>query len=88
MVTSLTVSLCIPGLLNRLVKEFVASNDVKQIKKLTSVLTEEISLSHNCHARKGGLNGLAAKAIALGKVSKTGDYCTKQYNKLYFTVTY
>lgn len=51
-----------------MVKEFVSSNDVKQIKRLTQVLAEEFAVSHNCHSRKGGLIGLAATAIALGKV--------------------
>ena len=51
-----------------MVKEFVANNDVRQIKRLTSVLAEEFAVSHNNHARKGGLIGLAATAIALGKV--------------------
>ncbi|KXJ24188.1 protein VAC14 homolog [Exaiptasia diaphana] len=51
----------------RMVKEFVASNDVKQIKRLTQVLAEDFAISHNCHSRKGGLIGLAATAIALGK---------------------
>lgn len=52
----------------RMVKEFVANNDVRQIKRLTSVLAEEFAVSHNNHSRKGGLIGLAATAIALGKV--------------------
>lgn len=51
-----------------LVKEFVANNDVRQIKRLTTVLAEEFAVSHNNHSRKGGLIGLAATAIALGKV--------------------
>ncbi|PFX23014.1 Protein VAC14-like [Stylophora pistillata] len=53
--------------IERMVKEFVASNDVRQIKRLTAVLAEEFAVSHNNHSRKGGLIGLAATAIALGK---------------------
>lgn len=52
-----------------MVKEFVASNDVRQIKRLTAVLADEFAVSHNNHSRKGGLIGLAATAIALGKVT-------------------
>ena len=52
-----------------MVKEFIANNDVAMIKRLTSVLTTEFSVSHNPHSRKGGLIGLAATAIALGKVT-------------------
>lgn len=53
--------------IERMVKEFIASNDVRQITRLTSVLAEEFAVSHNNHSRKGGLIGLAATAIALGK---------------------
>ena len=55
--------------IERMVKEFIANKDVAMIKKLTSVLTTEFSVSHNPHSRKGGLIGLAATAIALGKES-------------------
>lgn len=53
--------------IERMVKEFQANNDVKQIRKLITILTEEFAVSHNPHSRKGGLIGLAATAIALGK---------------------
>ena len=77
-VSYLFIDLCIHDC--RLVKEFVATNDVRQIKRLTSVLAEEFAVSHNNHSRKGGLIGLAATAIALGKVQIFGklayfDYC-------------
>ena len=55
--------------IERMVKEFITNKDVAMIKKLTSVLTTEFSVSHNPHSRKGGLIGLAATAIALGKES-------------------
>lgn len=51
-----------------MVKEFQSNNDVKQIRKLITILTDEFAVSHNPHSRKGGLIGLAATAIALGKV--------------------
>lgn len=52
-----------------MVKEFAAVNNIGQIKKLLKVLGQDFSLSQNPHARKGGLIGLAAIAIALGKVT-------------------
>lgn len=52
----------------RMVKEFAAVNNTGQIKKLLKILGQDFSLSQNPHARKGGLIGLAAIAIALGKV--------------------
>lgn len=52
----------------RMVKEFAAVNNTGQIKRLLKVLGQDFSLSQNSHARKGGLIGLAAIAIALGKV--------------------
>ena len=51
-----------------MVKDFGSNNDVRQIKKLIQILTDEFAISHNPHSRKGGLIGLAATAIALGKV--------------------
>ncbi|XP_015778657.1 PREDICTED: protein VAC14 homolog [Acropora digitifera] len=53
--------------IERMVKEFINSNEAGQITSLTAVLAEEFAVSHNNHARKGGLIGLAATAIALGK---------------------
>ena len=52
-----------------MVKEFQTKNDVKQIRKMIAILTDEFAVSHNPHSRKGGLIGLAATAIALGKVN-------------------
>eukprot|EP00794_Sanderia_malayensis_P019211 gene19211-21135_t len=53
--------------IERMVREFENANDVKQIRKLVQILTQEFAISHNPHSRKGGLIGLAATAIALGK---------------------
>lgn len=52
-----------------MVKEFAAVNNTGQIKRLLKVLGQDFSLSQNPHARKGGLIGLAAIAIALGRVN-------------------
>lgn len=51
----------------RMVKEFAASKDTLQIKRLLKVLGQDFALSQNPHSRKGGLIGLAAIALALGK---------------------
>lgn len=53
---------------NRMTKEFSTVNNTIQIKKLLRVLSQEFAVSQNPHTRKGGLIGLAAMAIALGKV--------------------
>ncbi len=45
-------------------------NDYSQIKQVIYVLENEFTLSTNPNTRKGGLVGLAAIAIALGRVSK------------------
>lgn len=50
-----------------MVKDFAARNDTIQIKKILRVLGQDFALSQNPHSRKGGLIGLAAVAIALGK---------------------
>lgn len=55
----------------RMVREFAAVRNTTQIKKLITVLGREFAQSKNSHFKKGGLLGLAAMAIALGKVSNT-----------------
>ncbi|XP_009328659.1 PREDICTED: protein VAC14 homolog, partial [Pygoscelis adeliae] len=52
-----------------LVREFVAQNNVSQIKHVIQILSQEFALSQHPHSRKGGLIGLAACSIALGKDS-------------------
>ena len=52
-----------------MVKDFSALNNTTQIQKLLKVLGQDFAVSQNPHTRKGGLIGLAATAIALGKVS-------------------
>ncbi|RZC41579.1 Vac14 Fig4 bd domain containing protein [Asbolus verrucosus] len=53
--------------IEKMVKEFAALNNTSQIRRLLKVLGQDFALSQNPHARKGGLIGLAATAIALGK---------------------
>ena len=57
-------------LLFRLTRECVAIPNHVQIQKLIKVLGTDFALSQNSNMRKGGLIGLAAMAIALGKVSE------------------
>ncbi|GCB66924.1 hypothetical protein scyTo_0005051 [Scyliorhinus torazame] len=52
-----------------LVREFVAQNNIGQIKHVIQILSQEFALSQHPHSRKGGLIGLAACSIALGKDS-------------------
>lgn len=53
---------------HRLVREFVAQNNSTQIRHVILILASEFALSQHPHSRKGGLIGLAACSIALGKV--------------------
>ncbi|KAM9502473.1 protein VAC14 homolog isoform 2-T2 [Salvelinus alpinus] len=53
----------------RLVREFVAQNNSTQIRHVIQILASEFALSQHPHSRKGGLIGLAACSIALGKDS-------------------
>lgn len=55
-----------------MVKEFSAHNNTVQIKRLLKVLGQDFATSQNSHTRKGGLIGLAAIAVGLGK--DTGQY--------------
>ncbi|XP_063972003.1 protein VAC14 homolog [Diachasmimorpha longicaudata] len=58
--------------IEKMVKEFSARNNIPQIKRLLKVLGQDFATSHNSHTRKGGLIGLAAIAVGLGK--DTGQY--------------
>ncbi|XP_063801930.1 protein VAC14 homolog isoform X2 [Pseudophryne corroboree] len=58
--------------IEKLVREFVAQNNAAQIKHVIQILSQEFALSQHPHSRKGGLIGLAACSIALGKDS--GQY--------------
>jgi len=58
--------------IEKMVKDFVAVKNTQQIKKLLKVLGSDFAISQNPHMRKGGLIGLAAMAIGLGKES--GNY--------------
>ncbi|KAF5274813.1 hypothetical protein FQR65_LT00396 [Abscondita terminalis] len=53
--------------IEKMVKEFANLNKTAEIKRLLKVLGQDFANSPNPHARKGGLIGLAAIAIALGK---------------------
>ncbi|VDN19394.1 unnamed protein product [Gongylonema pulchrum] len=48
------------------VRELLQANHLSQLEKLLLVL-RDLTTAQNAHARKGGLIGLAAAAIALGK---------------------
>lgn len=52
----------------RMVKDFVARNKSQELRQLIKVLGQDFAASQNPNTRKGGLIGLAATAIALGKV--------------------
>ncbi|XP_077309665.1 protein VAC14 homolog [Lithobates pipiens] len=58
--------------IEKLVREFVAQSNTAQIKHVIQILSQEFALSMHPHSRKGGLIGLAACSIALGKDS--GQY--------------
>lgn len=53
--------------IEKMVKEFASLNKTNEIKRLLKVLGQDFANSTNPHARKGGLIGLAAIAIALGR---------------------
>lgn len=52
----------------RMTRDFVAVGNHTQLKKLLKVLAMDFTTSTNSNMRKGGLIGLAAMAIAMGKV--------------------
>ena len=52
----------------RIMKDYVSSQQDQQVKAVLKILGDSFALSSNPNSRKGGLIGLAAAAIALGKV--------------------
>ena len=53
----------------RTVKDLVAKNEFGQVKDIIIHLKDDFTLSSSPNSRKGGLVGLAAIAIGLGRVS-------------------
>ena len=51
-----------------MVREFVKTDNTGQIDALLHVLGQDFTMSHSPNSRKGGLIGLAAVSIAIGKV--------------------
>lgn len=58
-------------ILSRMVMEFNSTKNHKQIQKLIGVLGKDFAVSKDSNKRKGGLLGLAATSIGLGKVFLT-----------------
>lgn len=52
----------------RTVKDYVLRQEYQQVKSVLKILGDGFALSSSVNSRKGGLIGLAAAAIALGKV--------------------
>ena len=52
-----------------MVRDHVLINDYSRIKEIISALEHDFTLSSSPNSRKGGLVGIAATAIALGRVS-------------------
>ena len=59
----------------RLIKDFVTTNQGDQITRTLKVLGGDFAYSQNPNTRKGGLIGLAAVAIGLGKVKILWLFC-------------
>ncbi len=52
----------------RMVRELIAIQNYEQIERICKILSEHFVLSQNGNFRRGGLIGIAALAIACGKV--------------------
>lgn len=52
-----------------MVKDFASMKNTEQIRKLLRVLGQDFTMSQMTNWRKGGIIGLAATAMALGKVN-------------------
>ncbi len=56
-------------ILFRMVRELIVVQNYEQIERICKILSEHFVLSQNGNFRRGGLIGIAALAIACGKVS-------------------
>ena len=54
----------------RMVRELTAVQNYEQIERICRILSEHFVLSQNGNFRRGGLIGIAALAIACGKVNR------------------
>jgi len=52
----------------RIIRDYLATGNHQEISKIVKFLSNNYVLSQNQNNKKGGLIGLAACAIALGKV--------------------
>jgi uncharacterized membrane protein len=52
-----------------MVRELVVAQNYEQIERICKILSEHFVLSQNGNFRRGGLIGIAALAIACGKVN-------------------
>lgn len=57
-----------------MVIEFNTAKNHNQIRKLINVLGQDLATSRDNNKRKGGLLGLAATSIGLGRVSASISY--------------
>lgn len=57
-----------------MVKDFASMKNTEQIRKLLRVLGQDFTMSQMTNWRKGGIIGLAATAMALGKVNLLTNY--------------
>ena len=53
--------------IEKMVRDMVTMNEMKQVSRIVNILQQEFVESSNPNSRKGGLIGMAASAIALGK---------------------
>jgi len=51
-----------------MVKDFAGMKNVEQVRKLLKVLGKDFTYCGNANWRKGGIIGLAATAMGLGRV--------------------
>jgi hypothetical protein len=58
----------------RMVRELIAIQNYEQIERICKILSEHFVLSQNGNFRRGGLIGIAALAIACGKVSFENNF--------------
>lgn len=70
---------------DRMVQEFNNAKNYVQIRKIINVLGQDLATARDSNKRKGGLLGLAAASIAMGKVCSTTLISLRALELIFFS---
>lgn len=71
-----------------MVQEFNNAKNYVQIRKIINVLGQDLATARDSNKRKGGLLGLAAASIAMGKVCSTTLISLRALELIFFSFVF